>query len=60
MDVTDGIAAGNGPDVERSVVTAGATKPFSFLGTMCSAENQELLERRAVPSAAWRRTRLWR
>jgi hypothetical protein len=41
-------------DVERSVVTAGATKSFSFLGTICSAENQELLERRAVPSAAWR------
>jgi hypothetical protein len=48
MDMTDGVAVGDGPGVERSVVAAGT--PTTALGTMCRAEDQELSEWRAVLS----------
>jgi hypothetical protein len=49
VDMTDGVAVWNCPGIECPVVPQGR-QPLSFLGTMCRAEDQELSERRAVPS----------
>jgi hypothetical protein len=46
MDVTDRIAIWYGTGVQRSQ----GRQPLAFLGTMWIAEDQELFERRAVPS----------
>jgi hypothetical protein len=49
VKVADGIAVGNGAGIEGSIITAGAPA-IVFFGTMWRAEDQELPDRRAVPS----------